>query len=104
MFELMDEISNYDNKVEYIYDEIGWDIPCDYQVVASFSDILNENISLSENNLRIVSIIPCKYFIHDVMKYYSNDTYLEKQFLLDISRSNLKINGNIVESPRNAVN
>ena len=113
MFTLINDFCNYDN-VEYEKNEnISNTIQIDdkkltsnfnYQIIANFSDQIPQNILLSEEHLKISTMIPSKQFVDDILKSYLCNRQIKHQFIMDIRRGKLLINGNKIKSPITALN
>ena len=91
MFTLINDFCNYDN-IEYgKTDNTDNIIQTDdkklannfnYQIIANFSDQIPQNILLSEEHLKISTIIPSKQFVDDILKSYLSNRQIKHQFIM----------------------
>ena len=113
MFTLIDDFCNYDNidynkpdNIDYV-DKVNKkkvNNNFKYQIIANFSNSIPHNIILSEEHLKITTIIPSRQFVDDILKSYLSNKLLKQQFIMDITRGQLLINGNKVKSPITGLN
>lgn len=107
MFTLIDDFFNYDcsERIEVV------DKPSDlsdnnfqYQIIVNFTNMIPESIILADEPMKISTMVPSKAFVNDILKSYLSTELLHQQFIIDIKRGKLVINGNKVKSPITALN
>jgi hypothetical protein len=112
MFEIIDDFYNYDREeriLDYnyniltIHSEYNSNL-IDYEIILNFSEDLNSDITLSNINTQILSFIQSKQYIKNILDSYVSNIELEEQFIRDINRCKLYINGHIVKNSFNALN
>ena len=101
MFDIIDEFCNYDKSAkipDYNYNTLTLhneydDSLIEYDILLNFSEDLKSNITLSKVNTRILSFISSKQYIKNILDSYYSIRELEEQFIRDVNRSKLYING-----------
>ena len=112
MFDIIDEFCNYDKSAkipDYNYNTLTLhneydDSLIEYDILLNFSEDLKSNITLSKVNTRILSFISSKQYIKNILDSYYSIRELEEQFIRDVNRSKLYINGILVNKAENALN
>ena len=112
MFDIIDDFCNYDKSTkipDYNYNTLTLhneydDSLIEYDILLNFSEDLKSNITLSKVNTRILSFISSKQYIKNILDSYYSLRELEEQFIRDVNRSKLYINGILVKKAENALN
>ncbi len=75
-----------------------------FQIIANFTTKITEDVVLAQDTVYITCLVNSSNFIMDILKSYLNYQQLIQQFLMDVKRSSLFINGKKVKIPVSALN
>lgn len=75
-----------------------------FQIIANFTTKITEDVVLAQDTVNITCLVNSRNFIMDILKSYLNYQQLSQQFLMDVKRSCLFINGKRVKVPVSALN
>ena len=101
MYVFLDDIENFDAKLDgKSSNEIStlppWAGKEDFECIEDFSSSIKGPIILANEPQKITTVVPTPIFLRDILNSYPSDEAINQQFLIDIKRSNLVINGNTV--------